>query len=272
MTTLAKHIIAAGAENRPPMLEKSMYDSCASRICLFIKGKKHGRMMLDSIDNGLLAYPTVKENRQTRPIKYSKLTEAQQLQDDCNVQESNIIFHSLPPDVLYNLFDKFVYVHGETLYEYYWRFYQLINDMHTIRMTTQQVQVNTKFLNALLSEWSKFITDVKLPKSLYTTNYDQLYAYLSQHEWHANEVHITRERYLDPLALVAKSPTLYNPSQEEHMARQCTQLKKQRTAWFKEKLMLAEAQEAGQILDEEQLAFLADLGISEALVAQQTIP
>ncbi|GKB45654.1 hypothetical protein Tco_0896407 [Tanacetum coccineum] len=33
-----------------------------------------------------------------------------------------------------------------------------------------------------------------------------------------------------------------------------------------------EAQEADQILDEEQLAFLADLGISEALVAQQTIP
>ncbi|GJX20635.1 retrovirus-related pol polyprotein from transposon TNT 1-94 [Tanacetum coccineum] len=32
------------------------------------------------------------------------------------------------------------------------------------------------------------------------------------------------------------------------------------------------AQEAGQILDEEQLAFLADPRISEALVAQQTIP
>ncbi|GJS27214.1 hypothetical protein Tco_0487834 [Tanacetum coccineum] len=36
--------------------------------------------------------------------------------------------------------------------------------------------------------------------------------------------------------------------------------------------MLAEAREAGQILDEEQLAFLADPGISEAPVAQQTIP
>ncbi|GKD67126.1 hypothetical protein Tco_1309234, partial [Tanacetum coccineum] len=31
-------------------------------------------------------------------------------------------------------------------------------------------------------------------------------------------------------------------------------------------------QEAGQILDEEQLAFLADPGISEALVTEQTIP
>ncbi|GKE89558.1 hypothetical protein Tco_1567033 [Tanacetum coccineum] len=57
------------------------------------------------------------------------------------------------------------------------------------------------------------------------------------------------------------------------MARQCTQPKRPRNvAWFKEKLMLAEAQEAGQILDEEQLAFLADPGTSKALVAQQTIP
>ncbi|GJU98285.1 hypothetical protein Tco_1327556 [Tanacetum coccineum] len=133
MTTLVEHIIIAGAENRPPMLEKSMYDSWAS------------------------LYPTVEENRQTRPMKYSELTEAQQLQDD--------------------------------------------------------FQVNTKFLNALPSEWSKFVNDVKLAKSLYTTNYDQLYAYHGQHERHANEVRITRERYPDPLAFVANSPTLYNPSQ-----------------------------------------------------------
>ncbi|GKA37180.1 hypothetical protein Tco_0723745 [Tanacetum coccineum] len=175
MTTLAEHIIVARAENRPPMLEKSMYDSWASRICLFIKGKKHGRMMLDSIDNGPLVYPTVEENGKTRPKKYPELIEAQQLQDDCDVQATNIILHGLPPDV-----------------------YAL-------------------FLNALLPEWGKFITDVKLAKSLYTTNYDQLYAYLSQHESHANEVRIMRERYLNHLALVANSPTLYNPSQSPHI-------------------------------------------------------
>ncbi|GJV72932.1 retrovirus-related pol polyprotein from transposon TNT 1-94 [Tanacetum coccineum] len=46
------------------------------------------------------------------------------------------------------------------------------------------------------------------------------------------------------------------------MARQCTKPKRPRNAaWFKEKAMLPEAQESGQILDEEQLAFLADLGI-----------
>nr|GFA06455.1 hypothetical protein [Tanacetum cinerariifolium] len=61
--------------------------------------------------------------------------------------------------------------------------------------------------------WSKFVTDVKLAKSLYTTDHDQLYAYLSQHKRHANEVSITRKRYPDPLEFVANSPTLYNLSQ-----------------------------------------------------------
>nr|GEZ34421.1 hypothetical protein [Tanacetum cinerariifolium] len=81
------------------MLEKSMYDSWASHIRPFIKGKKNGRMMLDSVDNGPLVYLTVEENRQTRPKKYSELTKAQQLQNDCDVQATNIILHSLPPDV-----------------------------------------------------------------------------------------------------------------------------------------------------------------------------
>ncbi|GJY85532.1 hypothetical protein Tco_0499558 [Tanacetum coccineum] len=151
----------------------------ASRIHLFIKGKKHGRMMLDSIDNGPLVYPTIEEDRQTRPKKYSKLTEAQQLQDDYNVQATNIILHGLPPDV-------YALVNLQEAAKDIWD--RLINDMHTIGMTMQQVQVNTKFLNALPPKWSKFVTNVKLAKSLCTTNYDQLYAYLSQHERIANEV------------------------------------------------------------------------------------
>ncbi|GKC70879.1 hypothetical protein Tco_1116762 [Tanacetum coccineum] len=191
MTTLAEHIIVAGAENLPPMLEKSMYDSWASHIRLFIKGKKHGRMMLGSIDN-----------------------------DECDVQATNINLYGLPPDVyaLVNhqeaakdIWDRVKLLMKGTELSYQERECRLYNLFD--KMTMEQVQVNTKFLNALPSEWRKFVTDVKLAKSLYTTNYDQLYVYLNQQERHANEVRITRERYPDPLALVANSPTLYNPSQ-----------------------------------------------------------
>ncbi|GJU23417.1 hypothetical protein Tco_1156759 [Tanacetum coccineum] len=45
------------------------------------------------------------------------------------------------------------------------------------------------------------------------------------------------------------------------MARQCTKPKRPRnSAWFKEKAMLAEALESEVVLDEEQMAFLADNG------------
>ncbi|GJR92884.1 hypothetical protein Tco_0265058 [Tanacetum coccineum] len=53
MSTLAEHMIVVGAENRPHMLDKSMYNSWQS----------------------------------------------QKLQDDCDIQETNIVLQGLPPDV-----------------------------------------------------------------------------------------------------------------------------------------------------------------------------
>ncbi|GKF56830.1 hypothetical protein Tco_0170367, partial [Tanacetum coccineum] len=65
----------------------------------------------------------------------------------------------------------------------------------------------------------------------------------------------------------------YNYQGEGHMAKQCTQLKRPRNvAWYKDKAMLAEAQEAGQILDEEQLTFLANPGVPDGQAVQTIIP
>ncbi|GJV94719.1 hypothetical protein Tco_1546296 [Tanacetum coccineum] len=63
----------------------------------------------------------------------------------------------------------------------------------------------------------------------------------------------------------------YNYQGEGNMARQCTQPKRPRNAtWYKDKAM-AEAQEARQILDEEQLAFLANLGVPDDQTVQTII-
>ncbi|GJY52415.1 reverse transcriptase domain-containing protein [Tanacetum coccineum] len=65
----------------------------------------------------------------------------------------------------------------------------------------------------------------------------------------------------------------YNCQGEGHMARQCTQPNRPRnTAWYKEKAMLAEAQEARQILDEDQITFLVDLGVPDGQAVQEIIP
>nr|GEV09242.1 hypothetical protein [Tanacetum cinerariifolium] len=72
-----------------------------------------------------------------------------------------------------------------------------------MKATNIILQVNTKFLNSLPPEWSKFVTDVKLVKDLHTSNYGKLHAYLEQNELHANEVRLMLERNQDPLAFVA---------------------------------------------------------------------
>ncbi|GKB03640.1 hypothetical protein Tco_0831783 [Tanacetum coccineum] len=236
MTTLADKAILSGADNRPPMLEKDMYDSWKSIIKLYMMNRQHERMILESVENDPLIWPIIEENGVTIPRKYSELTHADAIQADCDVKATNITLQGLPPEVytlvihhkvakdlwariqllmqgtllakqereckLYDEFDKLAYNKAETLREFYLRFSLLLNDMNIYKVKLEQFQVNTKFLNTLPPEWSKFVTDVKLVRDLHTTNIDQLHAYLGQHEFHANEVRLMHECNLDPLALV----------------------------------------------------------------------
>ncbi|GKC44073.1 hypothetical protein Tco_1061795 [Tanacetum coccineum] len=210
--TLAEYMILSGADNRPPMLDKDLHDSWKSRMKLYMLNKVHGR---------------IEENGVTRTKKYAELSAAEKIQADCDMKATNIILQGLPADIyslvnhhrvakdlwervqllmqgtsltkqereckLYDAFDKFTHIKGESLHKYYLRFTQLINDMNIYNMKMEQFQVNTKFLNSLPPEWSKFLIDVKLVKDLHTTNFDQLHAYLEQHELHANEIRLLCE-------------------------------------------------------------------------------
>ncbi|GKC58508.1 hypothetical protein Tco_1086106, partial [Tanacetum coccineum] len=80
MTTLANKAILSGAYNRPPMLEKYMYDSWKIIMELYMTNRQHGRMILESVENGLLIWPTIKENGVTRPKKYSELSATEAIQ------------------------------------------------------------------------------------------------------------------------------------------------------------------------------------------------
>ncbi|GKC09869.1 hypothetical protein Tco_1001479 [Tanacetum coccineum] len=99
MTTLADKAILSGADNRPPMLEKDMYESWKSRMELYMMNRQHGRMIIESVENGPLIWPIIQENGVTRPIKYSELTLADAIQADCDVKAKNIILQGLPPEV-----------------------------------------------------------------------------------------------------------------------------------------------------------------------------
>ncbi|GKA24031.1 retrovirus-related pol polyprotein from transposon TNT 1-94 [Tanacetum coccineum] len=72
-------------------------------------------------------------------------------------------------------------------------------------------------MNNMLPEWSRFITEVKLNRGLKESNFDQLYAYLKQHEVHASENRMMMERFIqptnDPLALVSNASVQQYPTQ-----------------------------------------------------------
>ncbi|GJV01016.1 hypothetical protein Tco_1330286 [Tanacetum coccineum] len=250
MTTLADKSLLSGGDNKPSMLEKHLYDSWKSRMELYMMNRPHGRMILASVEKGPLVWPSITEDGVTRLKEYVELTPAEAIQADCDIKAINIILQGLPTEIyalvsqhrvakdlwekikllmqgtsltkqereckLYDEFDKFTYKKGETLHEYYLRFTLLLNDMNIYKMPLEQFQVNTKFLNTLPDEWSKFVTDVKLVKDLHTTNVDQLHAYLQQHERHANEVRLMHARNSDPLALVA-SHQLTQPAYQSHL-------------------------------------------------------
>nr|GEV97202.1 hypothetical protein [Tanacetum cinerariifolium] len=165
---------AMSADNRPPMLEKDMYDSWKSRMELYMLNRPHGRMILESVEQGPLIWPSVEVEGVTRLKKYSELSAAEAIQNDCDVKATNIILQGLPPEVyalvsthkvakelweriqmlmqgtsltkqereckLYDAFDKFAYQKGETLRDFYLRFSLLLNDMNMYNMKLEQFQ------------------------------------------------------------------------------------------------------------------------------------
>nr|GFA66326.1 hypothetical protein [Tanacetum cinerariifolium] len=126
-----------------------MYDSWKSIMELYMMNRQHGRMILESFENGSLTWPLIEENGVTRPKKYSELCATEAIQADCDVKETNVILQGLPPEVyalvsnhkvakelwekiqllmqgtsltkhereckLYDEFNKFAYKKGETL-------------------------------------------------------------------------------------------------------------------------------------------------------------
>nr|GEX12574.1 retrovirus-related Pol polyprotein from transposon TNT 1-94 [Tanacetum cinerariifolium] len=167
MTSLADKAILSGAENRPPMLEKDMYDSWKNIMELYMLNRQHGRMILEFVENGPLLWPTVKENGVTRvknimnyqQLKQFKLTvmSRQRISFSKDFHQRSMHWECK----LYDEFDKFAYKKGESLRDFYLRFSLLLNDMNIYNMKLEQFQVTTKFLS-LPPEWSKFVTDVKL--------------------------------------------------------------------------------------------------------------
>nr|GEZ08543.1 retrovirus-related Pol polyprotein from transposon TNT 1-94 [Tanacetum cinerariifolium] len=201
MASLADKAILSGAENRPPMLEKDMYDSWRSRMEMYMLNIQHGRIILESVEHGPFLWPFVTEEGVTRLKKYSELSAAEAIQVDCDVKARNIILQALPSEI---------------------------------------------------------------------------YALVSTHK--GRQIHMSTGSSRPFASGSGGTPgrrrviVCYNCKGEGHMAKQCTKPKRKRdTEWFKDKVLLVQAQANGQVLQEEDLDFLADPGTAESSTNQTVI-
>nr|GEV52181.1 hypothetical protein [Tanacetum cinerariifolium] len=197
MTSLADKAILSGADNRPPMLEKDMYDSWKSRMELYMLNRQHDMMILEAVEHGPLLWPTVQKDGVTSLKKYSELSAAEAIQADYDVKATNIILQGLPLEVyglvsthkvakelweriqmlmqgtsltkqereckLYNEFDKFTYLKGETLRDFYLRFSLILNDMNMYNMKLEQFQIDYAPMVHHSSEFSSPKTRLVVP-------------------------------------------------------------------------------------------------------------
>ncbi|GJS74110.1 retrovirus-related pol polyprotein from transposon TNT 1-94 [Tanacetum coccineum] len=200
-------------------------------------------MILESVKNGPLIWPTIEENGVTRPKKYFKLSLMKAIQADYDIEATNIILQGLPPEVyalvsnhkvakelweriqllmqgtsltkhereckLYDEFDKFVYKKGETLYT------------GLIVPVFQKGDDPIDAINHMMSFLTAIVT------SRYPTTNNQTYTP------RANGSNSGKQRTM----------TCYNCKGEGHMSKQCTKPKRKRDdSWFNDKVLLVQAQ------------------------------
>ncbi|GKG20870.1 hypothetical protein Tco_0380671 [Tanacetum coccineum] len=65
-------------------------------MVIYMKNREHGRMILESVENGPLIWPTVEDNGVIRTKKYGELSAAEKIQADCDMKATNIILQGLP--------------------------------------------------------------------------------------------------------------------------------------------------------------------------------
>ncbi|GJX13314.1 hypothetical protein Tco_0205072 [Tanacetum coccineum] len=103
-------------------------------------------------------------------------------------------------------FDKFIAKEGESLEYVYERLTTLVKIMDRNNVRLILVSINTKFLNCLQPEWSKYVTMVHYNQTGDIVSYDELYDSLVQFEPHvlASKAKKAAKNH-DPLALLAPS-------------------------------------------------------------------
>nr|GEY84433.1 hypothetical protein [Tanacetum cinerariifolium] len=256
---------------------------------LYMMNRQHERMILESVENGPLIWPSIEENRVTRPKKYSELSATEAIQANCDVKATNIILQGLPPEV-YALSQQYSSTQSSTPLSITYPSYDYRSSVHhnaysplssiphieyapTVNQQQQQPpefcsldlgltvlvfkQGNDPIdaINHMISFLSAVVT------SRYPTTNNQLWNSSNpKQQATINDGRITLQPVQGrQISFALDTSRTYTPGESK------SNYGKQRTVIY------YNSQANGQILHEEELAFLEDPGIAEGQAIQIVI-
>nr|GEX00554.1 hypothetical protein [Tanacetum cinerariifolium] len=191
-----------------------------------------------------------------RPKKYSELSATEAIQAVYDVKATNIILQGLPPE-----------------------FYALVTNHKKGDDPIDAINHMMSFLTAVVTSWypstNNQLRNSSNPRQQATINNGRVT--LQSIQGRHTSLAVGTSRTYTPGASEnnfrkQRIAICYNYKGEGHMSKQCTKPKRKRDdSWFKDKVLLVQAQANDQILHEEELTFLADPGITKAQPTQTVV-
>nr|GEV31771.1 hypothetical protein [Tanacetum cinerariifolium] len=174
MSSLVDNVLVVGAKNRPPLLEKGRYDTWQSCMLLYVEGKEHGKMLLDSI--------------------LKDLTPEENIRKECDIKASNVILYGLPKEI-------YTLLNHKTIAHKIWHMMKEL--MNGTKLTKQEKEskladefdrLTSEKRETIYSHDIRFVAWVKQEKNLREVSFNQLYVYLKQNEPDENKVRAMKAR------------------------------------------------------------------------------
>nr|GEU59165.1 integrase, catalytic region, zinc finger, CCHC-type, peptidase aspartic, catalytic [Tanacetum cinerariifolium] len=163
-----------------------------------------------------------------------------------------------------------------TVESYYHHFMQLINDLKRNKHFPENIAANLKFLNNLQPEWKRHVTIVRQTKNLHETDFTQNYDFLKMNQGGngGNQnglvvvLGISNQNWTGNVVAARANGTgignqarCYNCRGLSHIARNCTVRPRRRNAaYLHTQLLIAQKEEIGIQLQEEEFDFMAAAG------------
>nr|GEX56311.1 putative ribonuclease H-like domain-containing protein [Tanacetum cinerariifolium] len=258
------------------------------------RNRQHGRMILESVENGPLLWPTVEENEVTKPKKYSELSATEAIQADLCFTSLiiNTSFNHYPSNDFQSSAHHNVYNPSSSIpqVEYAPSVHQQSDfsqpDTGLVVPVFQKGDDPIDAINHMMSFLTAVVTsrypptnnqlrNSSNPRQHATINNGKVTIQPIQGRQNSLTAGMSRQYTSGPSGTNSRKQRIiicYNYKGEGHISKKCIKPKRKRDEpWFKDKVLLVQAQANRQVLHKEELEYFADPGIAEAQSTQYVI-